>query len=478
MSKSTYHSKFFPALNDDELDALLQNQFRLHCMQMTLEQKISQGRVFTGPGIIKQNTNGKLEFTIYAKEVIPADEALREIIGVDRPKAGQIIPDDMLYQLSATDAHGREWKSIQIQPQKHFMENGTLCTGELQEIVFTTDPSLSLNHEYLHLEICADIRIPFNTSTTVTREIGKQKLISDSLNALKFDTESCEYTLLKNPHSLRVEVKSKALPFPNYFETRLIETLQFVTAKPIYWTVMEKQTAKHWEIRLRTTYKDEFQSGIGPPISANIDSFQCFCNIFGKYIDFVIAGQADDALHPISAQMRAICFASKGSVESEALAISIAVESILKYVSASINELSPIEKAWVDKAKLYFQTWGGPMTLSKRIKGLLTMLYSPSTSTRLDELVKKGAVADYQKEAWSRLRNKVAHGGTLGSASLQEFIDLTNTVLVLFYHLVFCAIGYQGNYIDYSVADWPTNTYLANLLTTSDEDPYDDVQES
>ena len=73
------------------------------------------------------------------------------------------------------------------------------------------------------------------------------------------------------------------------------------------------------------------------------------------------------------------------------------------------------------------------------------------------------AITQEQRGAWSRLRNKLAHGEGLGSASLQEFLELSNMVLILFYHLVFFATGYQGKYTDYSTIGWPVKDYKATL---------------
>ncbi len=45
------------------------------------------------------------------------------------------------------------------------------------------------------------------------------------------------------------------------------------------------------------------------------------------------------------------------------------------------------------------------------------------------------------------------------SLPLQEFLELSNKVLILFYHLIFFAIGYQGKYTDYSTIGWPVKDY-------------------
>ena len=76
-----------------------------------------------------------------------------------------------------------------------------------------------------------------------------------------------------------------------------------------------------------------------------------------------------------------------------------------------------------------------------------------------NELISKKVTTKRHVKAWETLRHKLAHGGGMGSMPLQEFLDLTNTVLVLFYHLIFYVIGYKGRYIDYSISGWVEQNY-------------------
>ena len=242
-----------------------------------------------------------------------------------------------------------------------------------------------------------------------------------------------------------------------HIETRIIESLQFVLARPLLWSIMIKGTGGSTISCIREIGSNNLRYKVQPPISLT-DNTEWFCKLFELYLKYVLQ-HTEDKLHPISAQMRSICRASVGNVETQSLILSVAVESILKRVHETTFQLSPEEKEWINKAQEYFCSWGGPENLSKRILSLFTMLPNPSASMRLNELVELRAINNEHRQAWSTLRNKLAHGGALGSTSLQEFLELSNTVLVLFYHLVFFAIGYEGKYTDYSTIGWPQKDY-------------------
>lgn len=314
-------------------------------------------------------------------------------------------------------------------------------------------------NQFLYLEIFdSQVKLPFNTPTVINKNVAGNKTNSMSLNILSFSVGEIEFFMQGEPESVLVKATSTTQNIPEYFELRVIEVLQFLLARPLRWSIMIKQTNGSISSYIREIQSENLKYNVEPPISLALDNTYEFCKIFGCYLEHIVNYQ-EKKPHPISAQMRSICQASIGTIETKSLILSVAVESILKHVHKSNFQLSSEEKKWIKNAQEYFNSWDGPVTLSRRIAGFLTKLSNPSASVQLKELVELGAITQEQYKAWSSLRNKLAHGGGLGSASLQEFFELSNTVLVLFYHLVFFAIGYQGNYIDYSTIGWPTKAY-------------------
>jgi len=385
-------------------------------------------------------------------------------------QVGQIIPEHVFYRLTATDLSGREWTSTHLYPIINTVQGGSLCTGELREIVQENSLQVPIKHEHLYLEIHDKIEIPCNTWSATMKTVAGQELNSSSLNVLRFDASGYEITIQKESDALQIRTLAKGARLEEYFEVRIIEALQFVVARPVFWSVMQKWTSEGWKICIRPSRPNELQPRIGTPLSNTPDSAESFCRMFENYLQYILTGNTGEKMHPISAQMHAICRASTGSIEAQALTLSVAIESILKYVHDSKYELSQEKRNWIEKAKSYFASWEGPNDLSERITGLLSMLHTSSASIRLRELVELKVIADSQEQAWRKIRHKFAHGEALGSLSRQEFLDLTNTELVLFYQLVFYAIGYRGKYTDYSLPGWPTKEYSAPTRNVSGSD--------
>ena len=445
------------SLSQKEFIALQENKFELNCLKMRLESLASEGRVFSGPGVIRQTSEGQMHFTLYAQETVPTFESLQELIqGMGIP-SGSIIPKNKYYRLSAIDLQGRKWVCEQVFLDTNSSSEGTICTGRLDEIIYKSDERESTK-DFLYLEIFDDVKFPYNVPMVINKTVAGKESSSSSLNALNFNACGFEFLLRKDETSLLLSTKSIETEFVEYIEIRIIEALQFAIARPLLWSIMIKGTGRNVITRIRETRSNNLSYKIQPPISPSLDNTEWFCKLFELYLKYILQC-SEDKLHPVSAQMRSIYHASIGNIEAKSLIISVAVESILKYVHESKFSLSPEEEEWIKKAREHFGSWGGPENLCKRIIGLFSLLSKPSASMRLQELVEAGAITNEQRQAWNKLRNKLAHGGVLGSASLQEFLELSNTVLVLFYHLVFFAIGYEGKYTDYSTLDWPIKDY-------------------
>jgi len=447
-------------LDIKEIKAIRNNQFELHSMKMKLENIVDKSIFFSGPGMIRQELNGKLKFTLYAKEEFSSEEVLEEILNTNDTRIGKIIPERHFFKLSAIDGKGREWNSDRILPDCQIYIEGTLCKGILNEIVYITNIPVGINtYNNLHLEFYDDIKIPANSYTYIKKITGKNVSRSSERNALIFKTALHEYDFQKIDNRLQILLKSNEQPFVENFEIRLIEGLQFVFAQPIDWSLLIKWTIEKLEIRIKSTIKNSKRYRLFPPIVNAFQSSPYFCELFDKYMTYILANQTGIKIHPISAQIRSICHASMGSIQAQALTLAVAIESILKFLQPVNDKPSSEIKEGIKKAQNYFKTWGGPSILTDQIKGFLARLNDTNASKKFDELIKKGIITKQQKDAWNKLRHKLAHGSIDISGSLQEILDLSNMVLVMFYFLIFHIIGYQGKYTNYSSDGWPISDY-------------------
>ena len=238
---------------------------------MRLESLASEGRVFSGPGVIRQTSEGQLHFTLYAQETVSAFESLQELTqGMGIP-SGSIIPKDKYYQLSAIDLQGREWICAQVFLNTNSSSEGTICTGRLDEIVYKSDERDSTK-DFLYLEIFDDVKLPYNVPTVVNKTVAGKESSSSSLNALNFNACGFEFLLQKDETSLLLSTKSIETEFVEYIETRIIEALQFALARPLLWSIMIKGTGRNIVTHIRETRSDNLSYKIQPPISPSLDN--------------------------------------------------------------------------------------------------------------------------------------------------------------------------------------------------------------
>jgi len=151
--------------------------------------------------------------------------------------------------------------------------------------------------------------------------------------------------------------------------------------------------------------------------------------------------------------------ASEASIDAEALALGVAVEGIVKEVLTDRPTPDEALKGAVAKAKGAVSRLGLDQTYQNRFCGALDHVLMPRTKERLHELASQGRIRKEHVDTWARLRNTWAHGSRPRDWGNQQLLDSISTVTVLFYCLVFAAIGYEGPFTDYSRRGWPDANY-------------------
>lgn len=450
-------SSNYASLSSDELTALREGKFELHCLKMRLEQMKQGGLVFTGPGLIKQSPNGQLHFTLYAQEIIDADLIFQDFADAMSVQPGTIVPETKFYKLNVVDLKDREWVSTRIDPDTDVHDEGTICSGTITEMVYVA--THKRDGDFLYLEFFHDVKIPFNNKTITSKSVAGNESKSAHLDVLKFEAIGMTITARKEQDNLILTVVSKEHQFSPNFETHIVEGLQFVLARPINWSTMIKTSNGKRHIVIRSRQADHLKYRINPPIWIDLSNTEWFILLFTYYLRYILKYSHKDKIHPISAQIRAVGISGAGAVETRSLILCVAIESILAHVIDIENNISAEYEEWVGRVQEFLADWGGPEHLTKRLKGSIDRLHEVSATSRLLQLSKQGIVSRDQIQAWKRLRNKLAHGGALSANSLQKFLNLYHIVLGLFYSIIFHAIEYNGKYSDYSVPGWPMRDY-------------------
>lgn len=441
----------------NELELISNNKFVLDCPKITLSPELpdTDKKSYTGSGSITQSETGEFLLKLYCDGAILAQETLSRFLGTT---VGKIVDDSEYYCLSAVDLEGRSWEAKRILPNIHSGTiPGYLVFGRLNEISYSSNLPKTLTKSSVNIKYRGNIDIPCNEGSMVETSIsGEKRSRYVSLNIAKFQTSGFEFEIEKEKDWLSFWAVSEPSPITDAVITRFTEALQFVLGRTLHWSIIELFQQHTQETRVRAALENEKESSrIQPPISfRSHDNANSVWNLFGKYLDHVIS-YTERKWHPLFSLIHAVIESGKASLEAEALTLSVSIEGLLRREFSALAAPDEAFKKQVDDARSLIEKSELSDPIKKRMPGFLGNMLSPRAIDRLFILKDKGFIDKELIESWKNLRDSSAHADSFESVDLQNYLNRCNSVLVLFYHLVFLAIGYTGEYTDYSSYHYP-----------------------
>ena len=442
-------------LKDREIEAAKGGTFSVDCLTMELRSRgEGPGRAFRGPGVIRQDGLGALQFTLYdaSYEFGPSD------LEATFSPPGDWLPEESFYDLSATDWTGRNWQAEWIQPDTstRMGQPGVVVRGVLRGMTATSDDTATGCIESLHF-LTGD-RIPTNKVTeTITTAAGRTTK-RGARNVWLFQAGPYELLFTKTESVLQVDAKSKADAFPDGFDSRIEEALWFLLANPLEWTILEVVTPNGSRACIRPTGGVTKRPRLRPPIEPHqIDAVEDTERLLSQYLLFV--HDYDGArYHPLSVNIRKVLRASTGTIQEEALQLSVSVEWIVRRYFSGYGEPSKTVLATIDRFNALMASWEAPSELKDRLLGCAGSIKGTNPRTALRRLAEQGAITTTQFEAWERLRHPAAHG-LESDENIRDLVTLCDKVHQLLLLLTFGAIGYKGFYTDHCARGWPLVTF-------------------
>jgi hypothetical protein len=439
----------------EEVIALQQGTLELQCFEVRLESYDEhRTTLYSGPGVIRQLPNKRLSFTLFAKQSFDYDSLMARM----STPVGQFVPREGTFRLYAHDMSGREWTSDNVLPS--FVQDnatlGTLCQGPLNDLSCSSQNHIFEN-SFMTCFVFADVDIPIDPPTKRQRTVSTSEgTIITHIGEAKHTFAGTNLQLIKDPNLLKIHVE--AIVLPEHLDINIQQALGFALAHPLNSSIILKRQGNE-TVTLRHTHNDIGQTR--PPIKfddpSNIESFW---QLFEAYFQYVSASPMQNQYHTISAGLRAVYRVSKQTLAAQALELTAVLESVVNTIYKSYGELSDEEKLEIDRVYKYIsQLEDISDRLRDRLQGTFKNMQQTRVGDRLRALAEEGAVTKVQNKAWQELRNGSSHSFLGSSKEVQESLNLYNTVLVLFHHLVFYAIGYRGNYTDYGKPGWPTTVY-------------------
>ena len=455
-------------LADDEIEDLKHGSWVIDCARLELKQRGHKGPTYSGPGSLRQDSESQLVYKIYA--TCPDD--FQTFWHDDPGPPGTVVSEHAYYDLTATDSKGREWRSERILPgatnwgdSKEPVVEGRVdslsCRGEIPEEIRVDGCSLSF-------VVFDTVRIPTNARTSEHRHVaGWSRSHRYDVDAWRFRAVGLRFLLSNDRNDrLQIHVATDSADLPPYLEERVLEALFFVLGRPLYPTITRRRIGQQTSCTLSSHRRHLFGVRHQPPL--NVIHFshpktgkltaEPYRKLFDKYLAYTLLYKKKQ--HPLWAQLNAAYEASAGTfINSQALTLAVAIESILGSEFPDLGKPSTTECKEIDAAIKYWDAWSGRPGLKKRIEGSISQLKQSRAGDKMRVLAKRGAITAEAAKAWQKLRNANVHAYQRHSLPSDQLRQLLSIVQTLFYQLVFYAIGYRGYYHDYGTRGWPLRQY-------------------
>lgn len=451
-------------MDSKRLDSILNNDFVLDCSRIVLTQILpnehgSEKIAFSGPGTISQDGNGQFLVKIFCSGKAPKSEFIK----INRITPGKIIHDSEFYALSATDIEGTLWQADRILPHINgrFDYEDYLVQGHFGKLSCVSRISPPIKKNQLLMSLMGEIEIPCNTVTESKTYVGKEKR-SNYLSRNVAILESCglEFEITKEEKWLTISVTSDR-EIKNCLITRITEALQFVLGYYFTESVIEITQGTVQETYIKTHYKSDEEIRTLPPVKVFIADNGTW-DLFKKYLNHFIKYE-EERWHPTYGIIHSVIQSSLASVEAQALTVAVAVEGLLKREFSDIvfpdketkDQIGIARKLIVDSEI---------DRIKDRLIGALNGMSNVSAMEQLYELKNRGLIEEKLIKRWKKLRNTFVHGHELDYQDIQKYLDLHKSVLVLFYQLIFLAVGYTGNFTDYSEYGFPLKPFDKKMV--------------
>jgi hypothetical protein len=143
-------------------------------------------------------------------------------------------------------------------------------------------------------------------------------------------------------------------------------------------------------------------------------------------------------------------FSSAISIEAEAIALSITIESLLRQEFSHYGSPKQDVISALDSAIAHVNSWTGDDAVKDRVIKAISGWKGANVREVLKQLVENGVIKEEHRQAWNALRNPMVHGQrrNISPDELSLQCDLAYMALV---RIMFKVLGYVGPYTDQSL---------------------------
>lgn len=440
------------------IDDLAKNSFSLDFSKIVLTNKL--GKIYTGPGNIFQNSEGKLELKMYTYD----EEGHKLFGGRNNSKLGKIIPASHYYSFKAYDTFDQEWSSNRINFRYELSANfkDLIIRAQIYYLSRILKTGKKFNKSQIVIRFKKNIKFPlapyFDYKAKSHEKYNSFFRVSIIANFIHKNYEflfyETNYWYVAEIFPLKGRINEKLISY-------LCESLQFILSANIYWVVVEKFEGNTDKIQIREV-RNPTPSRIPNPINLHTSKVSDIWELFKKYFDFVYEKNLSD-YHTISSKLHNLIQSSNGSLESQALSVTTLVENIM--LQEFSKYLKPSNKFEKDISSLanYLNENDYPNEFRNRIMGFLSNLNKPSVKDIFNHLIKCQVLNKSDLVAWNKLRNPIVHGERINFSEYQKYLTLCYKCQKIFNILIFILIGYKGIYNDCGSYGFPIRKFRKSI---------------
>lgn len=453
-------------------DAFLEGKLAIDCLDIKLTRNgPGEPSSFSCAGFMlaspAQGIEGRLVIAREAHQPFDMFASMREQMEL---QSGKLFPASRYFALIAKDIAGNLWTNpsatVEIEHRKDAFIVKISCAW------LRCESALESSESATHMVFMDELGFPENVvHSQNTLEKGKKKLkLSSNASA----GEAAGMLVTYDPRVDRPGPKfgelfatnQSASALPENFDDRLVEAIRFCTA-----TVAEpvmRETVHDGKRALEFAQHRPANKGMLEPPLLPTGNDADFFELLGRYFLYASANAAGRDFAPLSAKVGGL-FTLKGvNIDTVALLVSVAVESVLgedAFEDLAKPPTRVLEQLKQMIAHIKAATKAEPEFIT-RVCNVFGSMKSSRAKDKLHALVVLSAIDEADRKAWNETRNKAAHGSfEIDPAKFQELIDVVYRLSALVYKLVFLQIGYRGKFTDYGAHGWPARNFTADLAS-------------
>jgi hypothetical protein len=404
---------------------------------------------FEGPAIVWQNKEGLLELklfvTRFSTNPINTFSAMNEY-----PRSGELFLDEHYFKCTLVDLYAHQWTI----PHTIIKQTWSFSTNQG---IITSRPAYIEVADYWHANVYTMQMIFFrqqirdwvtlsNTFTlTVTGIDRKFECLSKSIGS----------------DQILFEIHADG-SFPEGFETRILEALQFALGTTLRIGVLDKIQGRTRIVRLYTARGDTSKEQAYPPIETRSRRFEKeTITLLNRYLNAFDNTEMPEMWHPCSRYLAHMRQASANSLDAWAVGITVATEGIAQLVDYS----NPIDKRLgmvLNVIRRWMKRRQFDQNIQDRVNGCLGGLSITRAVDKMYFLEGAGSALKQDIKAWKDLRDRSVYTVVLeelGSADIQDMLNKVHSVYCLANCMIFHLIGYKGAYSNYARPNFPVDEY-------------------